>query len=70
MTLLVLLKRRSVIETTGSRRERPPRPNGVTAPSAKRAPEAVGHGQPLPAGSQLELGGGHSFVPDRLQAGS
>jgi hypothetical protein len=36
-----------------------------------QAPEAVEHGQPLSAtGSRLELGAGHSFVPDRLQPGS
>jgi hypothetical protein len=33
-THLVLLRRRSVIETAASRRERPPRPSGVMAPSA------------------------------------
>jgi hypothetical protein len=39
---LVLLRRRSGIETAGSRRERLPRPSGVMAPSAaKRPPEAA-----------------------------
>src|SRR5450755_2184046 len=47
-TLRLVLKRRSIIETAGSRRERPPRPNGVMAPSA--ANQARSSGRPRPYG--------------------
>jgi hypothetical protein len=42
LVLLLLLRRRSVIETAGSRRERPRRPSGVMAPLSGKESSGCG----------------------------